>query len=55
MCSILNIRNEDQKSFQWSVVAAIHPHGSADIRDYMIYENELKHPITRMYFQHKQI
>jgi hypothetical protein len=39
--SILNIKNEDQKCFHWSVLAALHPCGSTNVQDYILYEQEL--------------
>lgn len=39
--NILNIRNEDQKRFQWCVLAALHPGGTTNVQDYIPYEHEL--------------
>ena len=39
--SILNIRNEDQKCFLWSILASLHPSDSHLVSDYVAYENEL--------------
>ena len=40
-CSILNIRNHDERCFEYSILAAVHNINSTNVRDYAHYENQL--------------
>lgn len=42
-CSVLNVRNEDEKCFAWTILASLHPIDSrpAAVENYTAYESEL--------------